>query len=318
MRFLQYTKEILTRPIHIAPRRCAREECRAGWRNHDTERREDMAARVEWKPAAAPVCKWSGGKRQLLPHLIASRPSRWRRYLEPFVGGGALFFALGQPDSYISDTNAELINMYRVLRDDVDALVEHLGRHRNESSYYYAVRAQDPAHLSPLERASRLLFLLRVCYNGLWRENAAGQMNTPFGRYHNPDIVQEKSLRAAHHVLKTATIAESDYRAVARLAEPGDWVYLDPPYAPVSKTANFTSYTAHGFNWADQEAMAQLVREMGQRGVFVMTSNADVPAIHDLYHGLPIQIVPARRAINSNPAKRTGITEVIITSYPVS
>lgn len=277
-----------------------------------------MAARVEWKPAAAPVCKWSGGKRQLLPHLIASRPPIWNRYLEPFVGGGALFFALGQADSYISDTNAELINMYRVLREDVDALIDHLGRHRNESAYYYAVRAQNPAHLSPLERASRLLFLLRVCYNGLWRENAAGQMNTPFGRYKNPDIVQEKTLRAAHQVLKTATIADADYRAVAAVAAPGDWVYLDPPYAPVSKTANFTSYTAHGFNWADQEAMAQLARDLGRRGVFVMTSNADIPAIHDLYHGLHMQVVPARRAINSNPAKRTGITEVIITSYPVS
>ena len=126
-----------------------------------------MAARVEWKPAAAPVCKWSGGKRQLLPHLIASRPPQWNRYLEPFVGGGALFFALGQPDSYISDTNSELMNMYRVLRDNVDALIEHLGRHHNESSYYYAVRAQNPAHLSPLERASRLLFLLRVCWGDI-------------------------------------------------------------------------------------------------------------------------------------------------------
>ena len=277
-----------------------------------------MAARVEWKPAAAPVCKWSGGKRQLLPHLIASRPPQWNRYLEPFVGGGALFFALGQPDSYISDTNSELMNMYRVLRDNVDALIEHLGRHHNESSHYYAVRAQNPAHLSPLERASRLLFLLRVCYNGLWRENAAGQMNTPFGRYKNPDIVQEKILRAAHLVLQTATIVEADYQQAAQVAGPGDWVYLDPPYVPVSKTANFTSYTAHGFNWADQELMADMVRELGGRGVFVMTSNADVPAIHDLYRGLYIQVVPARRAINSNPTKRSGVTEVIVTTYPVS
>ncbi len=263
------------------------------------------------------IVKWAGGKRQLLPRLLASQPSSWNRYLEPFAGGAALFFALGRSGSYLSDTNAELINMYQVVRDDVETLIEHLRRHRNEAEYYYAVRAQDPVALSALERASRFLYMLRVAFNGLWRENAAGRMNTPFGRYKNPDIVRADTLRAAHAVLQSATIVQADYAAAMEVAQASDLVYLDPPYAPSSKTANFTSYTAGGFSWADQEALAEQVRALGDRGVYVMASNADVPEIHDLYRGHWIQVVPVRRAINSDATKRTGASEVIITTYPV-
>lgn len=276
-----------------------------------------MSTTLAFHPVASPVVKWSGGKRQILARLMALQPPRWKRYLEPFAGGAALFFALGAPGSYLSDTNGELINMYEVLREHPEPLIAHLSRHKNEEDYYYQARALDPTSLSPLERASRFLYLLRVCYNGLWRENSSGKMNTPFGCYRNPDIVQEALLRGAHGVLQSATIVKADFKAVLTVAQPGDWVYCDPPYAPVSKTANFTSYTRLGFGWSDQEMLAEAIRSLARQGVHVMASNADVPEIHELYKGLDIRVVPVRRAINSNAAKRRGATEVIITTYPV-
>ncbi|WP_338055272.1 DNA adenine methylase [Sulfobacillus harzensis] len=276
-----------------------------------------MYCPVDVPQAALSPIKWAGGKRQLLPQLLAAQPSSWNRYLEPFAGGAALFFALRAPGAYLSDTNPELINMYRVIRDDVESLIAHLRRHRNEAEYFYAVRALNPESLTPTERASRLIFLNKTCFNGLFRVNSKGKFNVPFGRYQNPVIVNPDRLRAAHRVLQTAEIVEADYSAVLDVAQPHDFVYVDPPYVPVSTTANFTSYTADGFNWSDQVQLANMVRQLAQRRCYVMASNADVPAIHNLYRGMWIQVVPVRRAINSDATKRSGATEVIITTYPV-
>ena len=269
-------------------------------------------------PAACPPIKWAGGKRQLLPHLLASQPPAWNRYWEPFAGGAALFFALNRPGSYLSDTNPDLINLYQVIRDDVDALITDLRHHRNEAAYFYAIRAIPPESLSPIARASRFLFLNKTCFNGLFRVNHQGRFNVPFGRYAHPLIVDPDGLHAAHRVLHTAEIVQADYTAIRSIAQPGDFVYMDPPYAPVSSTANFTQYTAQGFGWPDHVALADTIRFLASRGCFVMASNANVPAIHSLYRGLWIQVVPARRAINADTSKRTGATEVIITTYPVA
>lgn len=277
--------------------------------------------------AAVPILKWAGGKRQLLPWLMASQPPSWNRYLEPFAGGAALFFALGRPGSYLSDTNSDLIRCYQVVRDRVDAVIVRLTQIQtvyqaltpeHQAAFFYTLRDRYNARQADdLEQAALFLALGRLAFNGLYRVSATGRYNTPFGRYKNPDLVREESLREAQAVLQSATIVEADYRAAGEVAQPGDWLYVDPPYAPASDTANFTHYTADGFGWEDQIALADWVRDMARRGVWVMASNADVPAIHDLYHGLWIRVVPVRRAINADATKREGATEVIITTYPV-
>ncbi len=277
--------------------------------------------------AATPILKWAGGKRQLLPRLLASQPPLWNRYLEPFAGGAALFFALSRPASYLSDTNGDLIRLYQIVRDRVEDLIGRLTAIQtayralmpeDQAAFFYTLRDRYNARQADdLEQSALFYALGRLAFNGLYRVSATGRYNTPFGRYKNPDIVRKDTLRAAHQVLQDATIVEADYRAAGVVAQQADFVYVDPPYAPASKTANFTSYTADGFGWPDQVALAEWVREMAGRGVYVMASNADVPAIHDLYRGLWIQVVPVRRAINSDASKRTGATEVIITTYPV-
>lgn len=277
--------------------------------------------------AAAPILKWAGGKRQLLPRLLASQPLSWNRYLEPFAGGAALFFALGRSGSYLSDTNGDLIRLYQVVRDRVEDLIDRLTAIQtayrallpeDQAAFFYTLRDRYNARQSDDLEQSALFFALgRLAFNGLYRVSATGRYNTPFGRYKNPDIVRAETLRAAHQVLQDAAIVEADYRAAGTTAQRSDLIYVDPPYTPASKTANFTSYTADGFGWKDQVALAEWVREMAGRGVYVMASNADVPEIHDLYRGLWIQVVPVRRAINSDATKRTGASEVIITTYPV-
>lgn len=277
---------------------------------------------------ADPILKWAGGKRQLLPRLLASEPPGWNRYLEPFAGGAALFFALGRPGAYLSDTNSDLIRLYQMVRDRVGDLIEQLSQIQiayrammpdGQAAFFYTLRDRyNGRQADDLEHSALFLALGRLAFNGLYRVNARGGYNTPFGRYKNPDIVRAKILRAAHQVLQDATIVAADYEAASAVAQRGDWIYVDPPYVPASKTAYFTSYTADGFSWEDQVTLAAWVQEMAHRGVFVMASNADIPAIHELYRGLWIQVVPVRRAINSDATKRTGASEVVITTYPVA
>ena len=287
-----------------------------------------MAIHVDVSPTALSPIKWAGGKRQLLPQLLASQPISWNRYLEPFAGGAALFFALGRPGSYLSDTNGDLIRFYQVVRDRVEELIERLTQiqiayraltSEDQAAFFYTLRDRYNARQADDVEQSAIFFALgRLAFNGLYRVSAQGRYNTPFGRYKNPDIVRADTLRAAHGVLQDATIVEADYQVASVAAQPSDLIYVDPPYAPVSKTANFTSYTADGFGWADQEKLASWIRDVGDHGVYVMASNADVPAIHELYRGLWIQVVPVRRAINSDASKRSGASEVIITTYPVN
>ncbi len=262
--------------------------------------------------------KYAGGKRQLLAQLLASRPPTWHRYFEPFAGGATLFFALGLSGAYLSDTSAELINVYQVIRDNIDILIADLGRHCNREDYYYTIRALDPETLSPVERASRFLFLNKTCWAGLLRVNRQGRFNVPFGHYEHPNIVNADGLRAAHRVLQTTEIAQADYQAVLPMAQPEDFVYCDPPYVALSGSARFTEYTAGGFDWADHVQLAAAVYTLARRGCYVMVSNADVPAVRVLYRGLWSQSVSARRSINSDATKRAGARELIITTYPVS
>jgi len=262
-----------------------------------------------------PFVKWAGGKRQLVEELLRRTPGGYGTYYEPMVGGGALLFALKPDNAVIADINEELINAYKVIRDHVEELIEDLRQHKNERDYYYWIRALDPDDLTLVQRASRFIYLNKTCYNGLWRVNSRGQFNVPFGRYKNPKIVDEANLRAASKFLRGVRILLADFEEAVKDAQPGDFVYFDPPYVPLSDTAYFTSYTKDRFGPEQQKRLARVFRRLAQRGVYVMLSNSDTSLVHELYADFYIQVVKANRFINSKASKRTGFTEVIVTNY---
>jgi len=270
---------------------------------------------VSQRSKAAPFLKWAGGKTRILDKILPHFPETHGRYFEPFVGGGAVFFGFAPQGSVqLSDINGELINVYRVVRDEVDALIADLQRHRYEKNYYYAVRAQEPVELRPVQRASRFIFLNRTCFNGLYRVNRRGRFNVPFGRYSNPTICQEDRLRSASQALQGVTIGQLDYATACAPAQKGDVVYFDPPYDPISKTANFTSYASGGFDRGEQERLAQLFKRLADDGVFVALSNSDTPFIRSLYKDFRVLQIEAPRAISRNAAKRKPVHEVVVVS----
>jgi DNA adenine methylase len=264
---------------------------------------------------AAPFVKWVGGKRALLPELAVRFPARYNRYFEPFLGGGAVFFHLQPERALLSDYNEELIETYRTVRDDVDRLIRHLATHRVDEEYYYAMRAQDPSTLEPFERASRLIFLNRTCFNGLYRVNARGGFNVPYGKHKNPTICNEPGLRAASLALSSADLSYRSYAEVLDHAKAGDFFYFDPPYHPRNATANFTSYTAGSFTERDQAELAGTFRELSQRGCKLMLSNSDTPLIRDLYAEFHVEVVMAPRFINRDATKRGPVSELLVRNY---
>ena len=276
-------------------------------------------ARIDIKnDGPRPFVKWVGGKRQLLNVLNAAAPAKFGRYFEPFVGGGALFFSRLPELATISDANPELINCYQIVRDDVDALIRSLRRHKNEEEHFYAVRAKDTATMTPVQRASRFIFLNKTCFNGLYRENKSGQFNAPFGKYANPKIVDADNLHAISKYLREQEIDIfcAGYQNVLDRATSGDFIYFDPPYAPMTKTANFASYTKGGFSLDNQAELAAAFSELTRRGVHVMLSNSNTEVIRDLYRGFQIQTVHATRAINcKGSGRRKEANEVLITNY---
>lgn len=265
-----------------------------------------------------PFVKWVGGKRQLLDILNAAAPANYGRYFEPFVGGGALLFSQLPNSATISDANSELINCYQVIRDDVEALIRSLHQHKNEEVHFYTVRAKDLTKLSPVQRASRFIFLNKTCFNGLYRENNSGQFNAPFGRYENPKIVDRDNLLAINEYLQESDveICCGSYQTVLDKAVAGDFVYFDPPYAPMTKTASFANYLKGGFSLDDQAELAKVFAELTERGVLVMLSNSNTQIIHDIYKGFNIKTIHATRSINCNGGKRgKEANEVLVTNY---
>jgi DNA adenine methylase len=266
--------------------------------------------------AAAPFLKMPGGKRQLLPEIRARAPASFGRYLEPFVGGGAVFFDLFasglKSPAYIADANAELVATYRAVQGDVDGVIAALRPHERQhcAERYYAVRAQRPR--SEAAVAARMIYLNRTCFNGVYRVNKSGGFNVPIGRYANPTICDADNLRACSLALAGAEIACADFASVMAVAKRGDWVYCDPPYLPVSATGDFTSYTAAGFSLADHERLAGCARRLVESGVHVLLSNADLPVVRQLYEGFEMRVVKARRNINSRGGKRGDVGELLI------
>jgi DNA adenine methylase len=264
--------------------------------------------------AAKPFLKWVGGKRQLLTELRAFVPARFDRYIEPFVGGGALFFDLVPEKSVLSDVNAEVIDCYTAVRDHVEDLLVALKEHHYEAGHYYAVRDTDPGSMSLVDRAARMIFLNRTGFNGLYRVNRAGKFNVPFGRYTRPRICNEENLRACSAALANAELRVQDFAVACEQAARGDFVYLDPPYVPVSRTAAFTAYARGGFGPDEQRRLSAVFGQLSERGVAVVLSNSDVPEVRRLYAGFSIKKVRALRAINSDGAARGRISEVLVSA----
>ncbi len=270
----------------------------------------------------APVLKWVGGKRQLLPEIKKSLPRGFPTYYEPFFGGGAVLFDLQPSSAVVNDVNHELINVYCMIRDNVDGLVDHLRTHRNEADYFYDIRELDReqsiySRLSDLERASRILYLNKTCYNGLFRVNQQGEFNAPFGRYKNPNIVNETGLRAASHYFNQAKITFKcgDFEGALKGIRKGDFVYFDPPYDPVTESANFTGYVKGGFNRDEQKRLKKLCDTLSSRGIRFLLSNSSTDFILDLYKDYRIRFVQAKRAVNSQGDKRGNVDEVLVTNY---
>jgi DNA adenine methylase len=277
--------------------------------------------------SGTPFLKWAGGKGRLAP-LIVERAPAFERYHEPFLGGGAVFFALcaaGKITSArLADGNRELIECYLAVRNEPGALIATLGElsaayldrdRAGRSAFYYDERARQPG--SAVERAARLIFLNRTCYNGLYRVNASGRFNVPHGRYANPRILDEPGLRAVSACLQGAELVAEDFAAACGAAEPGDFVYLDPPYVPLSRTSSFTSYTSVDFGPGEQERLGDTFEELTRRGVAAMLSNSDHPFVRRLYEGRGYELEPVTmsRAINSVGSKRSPIPELLINNF---
>jgi DNA adenine methylase len=274
---------------------------------------------------ARPFVKWAGGKTQLLHVLLPLLTSQpFRHYHEPFVGGGAVFFALAASRELerasLSDTNLDLTEAYSVITTDLEALVQKLEYHQEQNSeeYFYKLRAWRDSDLwddTHIGRAARLLYLNKTCFNGLHRVNKAGQFNVPWGKYKHPKICDVGNLRACERALACASISCEDFESALWRVEPGDLVYLDPPYVPVSETSNFTSYSKEGFTSQDQERLAREFTRLGKLGAHLVLSNADCEEVRALYAAWNIRSVSARRNVNSKGDKRGKVGEVIVTNF---
>ncbi len=263
-----------------------------------------------------PPVKWAGGKAGLIPQFEPLFPKGpYPLYIEPFVGGGAVFFHLLPARAVLIDNNPELVHFYRVVKEDVEPLLVDLDKHENTRDYFNRIRDIDPETMEPVPRASRFLFLNKTAYNGLYRVNRKGKFNVPFGRYKNPTINDRGNLRLVSAALQRAEIVLGDFSRALDYAEPGAFVYLDPPYDPLSSTARFTSYTPDSFGEADQRRLAEVFRSLDAAGCLVMLSNSDTPFVRELYRGYNVTTVRARRAINCRPDRRGPIGELVIVNY---
>ena len=256
-----------------------------------------------------------------MPELRRYVPASYHNYYEPFVGAGALLLALQPERAFINDSNSELVNCYEAIRDSLEEAIAALKAHKNEKDYYYSVRAWDrePGYraLSKCQRAARILFLNKTCYNGLFRVNSKGQFNVPFGSYKNPKILDEEALRDVSQYLNGAEVSISnlDFASAIQSAREGDFVYFDPPYDPVSETASFTSYDINGFDKSEQRRLKSIFDALTQRGCRALLSNACTDFILDLYKDYKIVKIEANRAINSDASKRGKIAEVLVMNY---
>lgn len=270
-----------------------------------------------------PFTKWTGGKRQLLGELRSYMPETYGRYFEPFVGGGALFFDLAPEQAVINDFNEELINTYRQIKNNPAELINLLIKHKenNSKDYYLELRSADRdgriSRMTGVERAARILYMLRVDFNGLYRVNSKNQFNVPYGRYKNPKIVDVDLLYQISEYLNEndIEILQTDFAEAIKDAKTGDFVYFDPPYIPLSETSSFTSYTHEGFSYEEQVRLRDTFKELTERGVYAMLSNSSSPLVEELYKDFNIYFVEAQRTNGAKSSSRGKISEIIVTNY---
>lgn len=274
--------------------------------------------------SASPIIKWVGGKSRLLPELTKRAPKSFRRYFEPFLGSGALFFALEPDDAWLGDMNRALVEMYAAVAERPEAVISRLEQHRknNVNGYYYEVRewwnTARPNSPDQVGAAAAFIFLNKTCFNGLWRVNRDGHFNVPKGDYKDPKVFDPDDIRAAARALGGARLMACEYDATTSEAQAGDFIYFDPPYDPISETSNFTAYTKDGFGKAAQKRLAEHARDLSMRGIHVMLSNNDTPYVRELYKDFVIDGVQRAGTVSSKGSKRGKVDEVVITSYPRS
>lgn len=262
---------------------------------------------------AKPILKWAGGKSQMLKYILPLVPNYSGRYIEPFLGGGAVYFALNPSDAIISDSNPELINMYREVAEHVDEVIFYLKKYKNNKELFYKVRSENWEKLPKAEAAARMIFLNKTCFNGLYRVNKKGNFNTPFGNYENPVICDEERLREASSILSKTTLLCGDYLDILKNnAKSGDFVFLDPPYVPVGKYGDFKRYTKEQFYDQNQIELAEEVKRLISLGCYVILTNSNHPLCRELYSDFKYEIVPTRRSISSNSNTRNGEDIIVI------
>lgn len=266
--------------------------------------------------------KWAGGKTQLLTQFSELYPQKFNRYFEIFLGSGAVFFNVKQKfnpsQSFLFDANEELINTFIAVRDNVGELIPLLKEHRdkdNNKEYFNEQRQRFNNMKSGLEKAAIFIYLNKTCFNGLYRVNSEGKFNVPFGKYKKPAILQEARLRMASKLLQNTEISISDFTEAVKKAKENDFVYMDPPYFPLTKTASFTSYQKDAFLEKEQRRLAKEFQQLDKKGCLLMLSNSDTTLIRELYEGYNLHTVKARRAINCVGTKRGLINEIVITNY---
>lgn len=275
-----------------------------------------MGVKTVKAPVAKPILKWAGGKTQMLGELMPRVPKTYGKYIEPFFGGGALFFSLKPENAIIADSNPELINMYLQVAHHVDDVIECLQKYENTSEMFYEVRSLDWQTLPKAEAAARTIYLNKTCFNGLYRVNKNGQFNTPFGKYKNPKICDIDVLRLASEVLRKANILCGDYILVLEhYAQPGDFVFLDPPYLPIGPNSDFKRYTKEQFYEDDHVELAKMIGTLHERGCYVILTNSNHPLVHQLYEQYKIEVIQTKRHISCHGDTRKG-EDVIVTIPP--
>ncbi|MCC6953358.1 MAG: DNA adenine methylase [Deltaproteobacteria bacterium] len=266
-----------------------------------------------------PFLKWAGGKTGLLEELQKRTPQSYGTYFEPFLGGGAFFFSLLPTNAVLSDIGGELVNCFLTVRNNVEELITELQTHKHTKKHFYNLRQLDRRAdywlRTPVEKASRFIFLNKTCFNGLYRVNSRGEFNVPFGSYKNPKIFDADNLRACSRALNRAQISKRSFEAVLDNATSGDFVYFDPPYVPLNETSNFTSYAEDGFSLERQAKLADVCAELDRKGVKFMLSNSHTEFVLEAYRKFRVDTVYASRAINSVAANRGKVAEVVVTNY---
>ena len=263
--------------------------------------------------ACRPFLKWVGGKRQLLPTLLQRVPTSPARYIEPFLGGGALFFALRSKRAVLADLNERLIRTYRAVRDSVEHVIHLLRTYPHDERFYNRLREQDIDAASHAELAAWFIYLNKTCFNGLYRVNRSNRFNVPMGEYANPALCDEPTLRSCSVALAGADLVHGDFAVTVAKAVPGDFVYFDPPYVPLSETSSFTSYTANGFGPDEHIRLRDTARTLRDRGVRVLISNSSALFVRRIYaEGFRVAEVCATRSVNSQATGRGAIAELLI------